>query len=137
MGLGLVLKELLGDDPPVGVRVYDGTRLGSDDAKATVVIHSPDALRRIVTRPGEELDGAVAHPVRLVAAGRRPPAVLHEDRAGVLSASAGYRVPPGEAGLGDLTGHRTRGGDGHAGAVPAPSIRHVKAARPRERPTAP
>src|SRR5207248_8263021 len=32
---------------------YDGSRLGPADAKATVVIRSPDALRRIVTAPDE------------------------------------------------------------------------------------
>jgi len=51
--LGDLLDELLGPDPPVAVRAYDGTELGPPDAKATIVIHSPDALRRILTRPGE------------------------------------------------------------------------------------
>jgi cyclopropane-fatty-acyl-phospholipid synthase len=53
MSLGPLLEEFLGSDPPVAVRAYDGTRLGPDDAKATLEIRSPDALRRIVTRPGE------------------------------------------------------------------------------------
>ncbi len=51
--LGRLLEELLGPDTPVAVRAYDGTELGPPDAKATIVIHSPDALRRILTRPGE------------------------------------------------------------------------------------
>jgi len=53
MTLRAVLEEFLGDDSPVAVRAYDGTRFGPDDAKATLVVESPDALRRIVTRPGE------------------------------------------------------------------------------------
>ena len=51
--LGRLLVELLGTDPPVAVRAYDGTELGPPDAKATIVVRSPDALRRILTRPGE------------------------------------------------------------------------------------
>ncbi len=31
----------------------DGTTLGGDDARARLVVHSPDALRRIVSAPGE------------------------------------------------------------------------------------
>jgi cyclopropane-fatty-acyl-phospholipid synthase len=31
----------------------DGTTLGADDACARLVVHSPDALRRIVSAPGE------------------------------------------------------------------------------------
>jgi cyclopropane-fatty-acyl-phospholipid synthase len=53
MGLGPLLEEFLGRDSPVAVRAYDGTEFGPPDAKATVVVNSPDALRRIVTRPGE------------------------------------------------------------------------------------
>jgi cyclopropane-fatty-acyl-phospholipid synthase len=48
-----ILTEVLGDDPPVRIRGYDGTVLGPDDAPATVVLRSPDALRRLVTAPGE------------------------------------------------------------------------------------
>jgi cyclopropane-fatty-acyl-phospholipid synthase len=51
--LGRLLEEFLGSDSPVAVRAYDGTELGPVDAKATIVIRSPDALRRILTRPGE------------------------------------------------------------------------------------
>jgi cyclopropane-fatty-acyl-phospholipid synthase len=51
--LGRLLEEFLGPDVPLAVRAYDGTELGPPDAKATIVIHSPDALRRILTRPGE------------------------------------------------------------------------------------
>ena len=51
--LGRLLEEYLGPDLPLGVRAYDGTELGPADAKATIVIRSPDALRRILTRPDE------------------------------------------------------------------------------------
>jgi cyclopropane-fatty-acyl-phospholipid synthase len=51
--LGRLLEEYLGPDLPLGVRAYDGTELGPPDAKATIVVRSPDALRRILTRPGE------------------------------------------------------------------------------------
>lgn len=51
--LGRLLEELLGPDVPLAIHAYDGTDLGPPDAKATVVIRSPDALRRILTRPGE------------------------------------------------------------------------------------
>ena len=48
-----ILTEMLGDDLPVRVRAYDGTDFGPPDAPATLVVRSPDALRRIVTAPGE------------------------------------------------------------------------------------
>jgi cyclopropane-fatty-acyl-phospholipid synthase len=53
VSLGPLLRELLGDDLPVAIRGYDGTRLGPPDPPATIVVRSPDALRRVVTAPGE------------------------------------------------------------------------------------
>jgi cyclopropane-fatty-acyl-phospholipid synthase len=47
------LERIIGADLPVAIRAYDGSTLGSADAPATVVISSPDALRRIVHSPGE------------------------------------------------------------------------------------
>lgn len=47
------LGRIIGTDLPVGVRCYDGSRLGPPDPPATVVVRSPDALRRIVATPGE------------------------------------------------------------------------------------
>ena len=47
------LAEVLGDDVPVRFRAYDGSTLGPTDAASVIVIVSPDALRRIVTAPGE------------------------------------------------------------------------------------
>jgi cyclopropane-fatty-acyl-phospholipid synthase len=51
--LEAILTEVLGDDPPVRIRAYDGTDIGPEDAPATLVVHTPDALRRMVTAPGE------------------------------------------------------------------------------------
>jgi cyclopropane-fatty-acyl-phospholipid synthase len=48
-----LVGSLLGDDLPVAVEAYDGSRLGPPDAPATVRIRSRDALRRLVTAPGE------------------------------------------------------------------------------------
>jgi cyclopropane-fatty-acyl-phospholipid synthase len=48
-----LVSSVLGPDIPVAVKAYDGSRLGPDDASATLVLRSPDALRRIATSPGE------------------------------------------------------------------------------------
>jgi len=53
MALADLLQDLLGTDLPVAFSLYDGSRVGPDPAPATVVVRSPDALRRIVTAPGE------------------------------------------------------------------------------------
>src|SRR5262249_27514497 len=53
MSVADLLAELLGTDLPVAVSAYDGSRLGPPDARTTVVVRSPDALRRLVTAPGE------------------------------------------------------------------------------------
>ncbi len=47
------LAGILGTDLPIGVALYDGSRLGPADAPATVAVRAPDALRRIVQSPGE------------------------------------------------------------------------------------
>lgn len=48
-----LVEDLLGTDLPIGIRAYDGTRMGPPNPPATLVIHSKNALRRILTRPGE------------------------------------------------------------------------------------
>ncbi len=53
MTLSSLIESVLGTDLPVAIRAYDGSSLGPPDAAATLVIRSPDALRRIVTAPGE------------------------------------------------------------------------------------
>jgi cyclopropane-fatty-acyl-phospholipid synthase len=47
------IGRILGPELPIAVRAYDGSRIGPPDARATLVIGSPDAIRRIVTAPGE------------------------------------------------------------------------------------
>jgi len=48
-----LLAGLLGSDLPVSVRAYDGSVLGPPEARTAIVVRSPDALRRIITAPGE------------------------------------------------------------------------------------
>jgi cyclopropane-fatty-acyl-phospholipid synthase len=47
------VERVVGTDLPIAVRTYDGSRIGPADAPATLVLRSPDALRRILTAPGE------------------------------------------------------------------------------------
>jgi cyclopropane-fatty-acyl-phospholipid synthase len=47
------LARVVGDDLPIAISCYDGSRLGPADATTTVVVRSADALRRIVQSPGE------------------------------------------------------------------------------------
>ncbi len=53
MALAPLVDEVLGGDIPLAVQAYDGSRAGPDDATTTLVVRSPDALRRILTAPGE------------------------------------------------------------------------------------
>jgi cyclopropane-fatty-acyl-phospholipid synthase len=53
MAIAELLAGVLGGDLPIEVRAYDGSRTGPPDAPATVVLRSPDAVRRLVTAPGE------------------------------------------------------------------------------------
>jgi cyclopropane-fatty-acyl-phospholipid synthase len=48
-----LVTAILGADLPIGFRAYDGSRAGPEDAPATLVLRSPDAVRRMVTSPGE------------------------------------------------------------------------------------
>jgi cyclopropane-fatty-acyl-phospholipid synthase len=52
-GIATLLATLLGGDPPVRLRAYDGSEAGDPASSAAVVVRSPDALSRIVTAPGE------------------------------------------------------------------------------------
>jgi cyclopropane-fatty-acyl-phospholipid synthase len=52
-GAAALIEQLLGRDLPIAVEVYDGSRLGPADAPATIVLRSPDALRRLLYAPGE------------------------------------------------------------------------------------
>jgi cyclopropane-fatty-acyl-phospholipid synthase len=53
VALASLIESVLGSDLPIAVRGYDGSALGPPDAPATIVLRSRDALRRIVTTPGE------------------------------------------------------------------------------------
>ncbi len=53
MKLQTLLEDLFGPDLPIGIRAYDGTRMGPPNPPASLVIHSENALRRVITRPGE------------------------------------------------------------------------------------
>jgi cyclopropane-fatty-acyl-phospholipid synthase len=51
--LSSLIQSVLGSDLPIAVRGYDGSELGPSDAPATLILRSRNALRRIVTAPGE------------------------------------------------------------------------------------
>jgi cyclopropane-fatty-acyl-phospholipid synthase len=52
MALAQLVEEVLGGDVPLAVEAYDGSRSGPEGG-TTLIIRSPDALRRVVTAPGE------------------------------------------------------------------------------------
>jgi cyclopropane-fatty-acyl-phospholipid synthase len=53
MALADLFRGLVGDAPSLAFEFYDGSHLGPRDAPATIVLRSPNALRRIVTSPNE------------------------------------------------------------------------------------
>jgi cyclopropane-fatty-acyl-phospholipid synthase len=53
MTLASLIEDLLGTELPLRFEAYDGSSCGPADATTTIVVRSPDALRRIVTAPGE------------------------------------------------------------------------------------
>jgi cyclopropane-fatty-acyl-phospholipid synthase len=53
MSVARALEAVLGPDLPIAVRAYDGSRLGPDDAPATILIRSPAVFQRMLTAPGE------------------------------------------------------------------------------------
>jgi len=53
MSVADLLCDVLGKEVPVAFRAYDGSSFGPPDARTTIVVRSPDALRRIVTAPDE------------------------------------------------------------------------------------
>jgi cyclopropane-fatty-acyl-phospholipid synthase len=52
-GLAALLTDLLGGDLPVRIECYDGTAVGPTEGATRVVVRSADALRYILTAPGE------------------------------------------------------------------------------------
>ncbi|HZD66530.1 MAG TPA: cyclopropane-fatty-acyl-phospholipid synthase family protein [Acidimicrobiales bacterium] len=51
--LAPIAAAVLGAEPPVGLRCWDGSVAGPADARATLVLRSPRALRRVLYAPGE------------------------------------------------------------------------------------
>ncbi len=48
-----LVEDMLGSDLPLRVEAWDGSSTGPGDAPTTIVLRSPDALRRILAAPGE------------------------------------------------------------------------------------
>jgi cyclopropane-fatty-acyl-phospholipid synthase len=48
-----VLRRLIGGDPPVLIRFWDGSALGPATSTVTIAVRSPNALRRLVYSPNE------------------------------------------------------------------------------------
>jgi cyclopropane-fatty-acyl-phospholipid synthase len=48
-----VVKAFVGPNPQATIRFWDGSTIGPDQARATLTIRSPRALRRILYAPGE------------------------------------------------------------------------------------
>lgn len=48
-----IVTTLIGENPPIHVKFWDGSSIGDPDAKASAVFHSPDAVRHILWSPGE------------------------------------------------------------------------------------
>jgi cyclopropane-fatty-acyl-phospholipid synthase len=53
VGVATFVTDVTGGSPPFRVEAYDGSSAGPDDARLTVRITRPEAIARIVTRPGE------------------------------------------------------------------------------------
>ena len=53
MAIAELLAGVLGGELPIEVRAYDGSRVGPVDAPAAIVLRTPNALRRMITAPGE------------------------------------------------------------------------------------
>ena len=105
--IGATITDILGGDPPVRIDAYDGSHAGPDDAATRLVLRSPEAIRYMISAPGElgfarayvagelELEGdifeALALRDRLPAIRLRPSAWLALAR---LVGSGGIRRPP-------------------------------------------
>jgi cyclopropane-fatty-acyl-phospholipid synthase len=53
MALASLLAGFVEGDLPIAIEAYDGSRAGPPDAPAKMIVRSPDAISRVVTRPGE------------------------------------------------------------------------------------
>jgi cyclopropane-fatty-acyl-phospholipid synthase len=106
-GVAGTIANLLGDDPPVRIKCYDGTAIGPPDAGTRIIVRSPAALQYILTAPGElgfarayvagalELDGNVFDALAL--RDRLPDVKLHPSQWVALArfvGTTGLRRPP-------------------------------------------
>ena len=48
-----LIRKILGGQVPLRVRCWDGSEIGPTETSATIIIRSPDALRRILYAPNE------------------------------------------------------------------------------------
>src|SRR4051794_34205208 len=48
-----LVSTFLGDAPPIAIRCWDGSVVGDPSSPATIVIHSPRAVRRLLWSPNE------------------------------------------------------------------------------------
>jgi cyclopropane-fatty-acyl-phospholipid synthase len=107
MQIAELVTQILGPDLPVRIDCYDGSSLGPSDAKARVIVRSPDALSYILTAPGElgfarafvtgalDLDGDIFAALDL--RHRLPNVKLNLDTwiaVARLAGAAGWRRPP-------------------------------------------
>jgi cyclopropane-fatty-acyl-phospholipid synthase len=53
MSIATLVESILGRDLPIAFEAYDGSRCGPSGAGTTIVVRSPDVLRRLLTAPGE------------------------------------------------------------------------------------
>jgi cyclopropane-fatty-acyl-phospholipid synthase len=53
MGIAEHLRTAFGTTAGVAIEAYDGSRAGPGDASATISVRSPNAIRRLLTAPGE------------------------------------------------------------------------------------
>src|SRR3954447_17501865 len=51
--LAPLVESLAGPHASIAIRGWDGSRSGPDDAVATIVVQSPDAIRRLLYAPNE------------------------------------------------------------------------------------
>ncbi len=110
--VGSLAESLLREPLPFGLRCWDGSRAGPADAKATLVLHSPLALRRVLYAPGElgfarsyaagELDVEgdllwlieVARPALRQAKALRPASLARARQVAALEGVLGGPLPP-------------------------------------------
>jgi cyclopropane-fatty-acyl-phospholipid synthase len=52
-GLAAAIGRFLGTEPPIAIECYDGSRIGPVDSPTRLIVRSPDAVRYVVTAPGE------------------------------------------------------------------------------------